>query len=195
MIHLDGVLEIDTASGHGLINLPTAVLANGIDPIMIGLIGVILILLLTTILVVIVLTRRRRQDVPAPSEEEVDVAQRLAESTVSREEEDRAQAAFRAASAQPPSSSPRSKILAEMGARHLLDQVNSHILEGRGKITTRSGEIRIEWTDLQDASVQRLIMIRVQDSSTLLINGQPFPATRDGAQRGLISCLKGMNLE
>lgn len=195
MIHPNGVLEIDAASGHGLTNLHPASLAMAIDPIMIGLFGVILILLLTTILVVIVLTRRRRQVEPPPSEEVVDVAQRLADSIVSREEEERAQAAFKAASAQPPSASPRSKILAEMGARHLLDQVNSHILDGRGKITTRSGEIRIEWTDLKDSSVQRLIMIRVQDSSTLLINGQPFPATRDGAQRGLISCLKGMNLE
>lgn len=195
MIHPNGVLEIDAASGHGLINLHPATLAMAIDPIMIGLFGVILILLLTTILVVIVLTRRRRQVEPPPSEEVVDVAQRLADSIVSREEEERAQAAFKAASAQPPSASPRSKILAEMGARHLFDQVNSHILDGRGKITTRSGEIRIEWTDLKDSSVQRLIMIRVQDSSTLLINGQPFPATRDGAQRGLISCLKGMNLE
>jgi hypothetical protein len=195
MMHSYGVLEINTAWLHRLAKLSPAALVNGIDPIMIGLFGVILILLLTTILVIIVLTRRRRQVEPPPSEEIVDVAQRLADSIVSREEEERAQAAFKAASAQPPSSSPRSKILAELGARHLLDQVNSHLLTGRGKITTRSGEIRIEWTDLNDSSVQRLIMIRVQDSSTLLINGQPFPATRDGAQRGLISCLKGMNLE
>lgn len=175
---------------------PERSIANGLDPIIIGSAGVVLILLLSITLAIIVLIRRRRRKVEQPSEEMLDVAQRLAESFSSAEEERLAQEAIRAARAsQQASSSPRSKILAGMGARQLLDQVNSHILDGRGEITTRSGEIRIEWTDLEDASVQRLIMIRVQDSSTLLINGQPFPATREGAQQGLISCLKGMKLE
>jgi hypothetical protein len=175
---------------------PEHFIANGIDPIVIGIGGVILILLLSITLAIIVLIRRRRRKVEQPSEEMLDVAQRLAESFTSAEEERLAQEAIRAARAnQQASASPRSKILAEMGARQLLDQVNSHMLDSRGEITTRSGEIRIEWTDLEDESVERLIMIRVQDSSTLLINGQPFPATREGAQQGLISCLKGMKLE
>jgi hypothetical protein len=53
----------------------------------------------------------------------------------------------------------------------------------------------MEWTDLEDETVQRGIMIRVQDPKTLLINGMAFPATREGAQQGLISCLRGMKLE
>lgn len=176
--------------------MPEYAIDNGLDPILIGIGGVILILLLSITLAAVVLIRRRRKKVEQPSEEILEVQQRLAESINGIEEEQRIQEEIRAArTTQLAASSPRSKILAEMGARQLLDQVNSHILEGRGEITTRSGEIRIEWTDLKDASVQRLIMIRVQDSSTLLINGQPFPATRDGAQQGLISCLKGMNLE
>ena len=175
---------------------PERSIANGIDPILIGIGGVILILVLSITLAIVVLIRRRRRKVEQPSEEMLDVAQRLAESSKSAEEERMAQEALRAARiSQQASASPRSKILAEMGARQLLDQVNSHMLDGRGEITTRSGEIRIEWTDLEDESVQRLIMIRVQDSSTLLINGQPFPATRDGAQQGLISCLKGMKID
>lgn len=176
--------------------MPESAIDNGLNPILIGSIGVILILFLSITLVIVVLVRRRRKKVETPSDEMLDVAQRLAESFKSAEEEELAREALRAARmSQHASASPRSKILAEMGARQLLDQVNSHILNGSGKITSRSGEIRIEWTDLEDASVQRLIMIRVQDSSTLLINGQPFPATREGAQQGLISCLKGMKLE
>ena len=195
MSAIRGMQGIDAISRHGLM-MPESAIINGINPILIGAIGVILILFLTITLVVFVLRQRRRKKVETPSEEMLDVAQRLAESFKSAEEEERAREALRAARAsQQASSSPRSKLLAEMGARQLLDQVNSHILNGGGEITTRSGEIRIEWTDLEDASVQRLIMIRVQDSSTLLINGQPFPATREGAQQGLISCLKGMKLE
>jgi hypothetical protein len=176
--------------------MPENAIDNGLNSVLIGVVGVILILFLSIILVIVVLVRRRRKKVETPSDEMLEVAQRLADSTNGIEEEQRAQEALRAARAtQYASASPRSKILAEMGARQLLDQVNSHMLNGSGEITSRSGEIRIEWTDLEDASVQRLIMIRVQDSSTLLINGQPFPATREGAQQGLISCLKGMKLE
>jgi len=177
--------------------MPAVIIADGLDPLLIGIIGIVLILVLSVTLVIIVLIRRRRKKVePPPSEEMLDVAQRLAESSQGAEGNEQSQSALRAAlNAQQPPVSPRSKILAELGARQLLEQVNSHILEGRGEISTRSGEIRIEWTDLDESSVQRGIMIRVQDSNTLLINGQPFSATREGAQQGLISCLKGMKLE
>jgi hypothetical protein len=196
MIAIRGMLGINAISRHQFLMMPERAIDNGLDPILIGIIGVILILFISIILAIVVLVRRRRKKVETPSDEMLDVAQRLADSTNGIEEEQRVQEALRAArAAQHASASPRSKILAEMGARQLLDQVNSHMLNGSGEITSRSGEIRIEWTDLEDASVQRLIMIRVQDSSTLLINGQPFPTTREGAQQGLISCLKGMKLE
>ena len=176
--------------------MAAAIIADGLDPLLIGIIGIVIILVLSVALVIIVLIRRRRKKVEPPREEMFDVAQRLAESSQAAEGNEQSQSALRAAlNAQQPPVSPRSKILAELGARQLLEQVNSHILEGRGEISTRSGEIRIEWTDLDESSVQRGIMIRVQDSNTLLINGQPFSATRDGAQQGLISCLKGMKLE
>lgn len=175
---------------------PAATIAGGLDPRLIGIVGIVLILVLSITLAIFVLFRRRRKKVEPPSEEMLDVAQRLAESIQAAEGDEHSQSALRVAlNAQQPPVSPRSKILAELGARQLLEQVNSHILEGRGEISMRSGEIRIEWTDLDESSVQRGIMIRVQDSNTLLINGQPFPATREGAQQGLISCLKGMKLE
>lgn len=190
------MFEMNAVSKHGTRLMPGSALDNGLDPLLIGVVGVVFILLISLTLVIVVLIRRRRKKVEVPSDEMLDVAQRLAESFKSADEEEAARAALRAArSSQHALSSPRSKILAEMGARQLLEQVNSHILDGRGEITLRSGEIRIEWTDLEDASVQRGIMIRVQDSKTLLINGQPFEATREGAQQGLISCLKGMKLE
>lgn len=88
-----------------------------------------------------------------------------------------------------------SKILAEVGASQLLDQVNDHVLKGMGDISAAKGAIRIIWSDPLDETVKRGIMIRVQDANTLLINGQPFPATPQGAKEGLISCLKGMEKE
>jgi hypothetical protein len=88
-----------------------------------------------------------------------------------------------------------SKILAEIGARQLLEQVNLHVFKGAGEISTAKGAIRLIWSDPQDETVKRGIMIRVQGVDTLLINGQPFPATREGAKQGLISCLKGMEKE
>lgn len=196
MTSIKAIPSICAISRHGFIIMPESALDNGMNPVLIGIAGVILILFLSITLAIVVLIRRRRKKVEPPTDEMLDVAQRLSESFKSVEEEEIAREALRAArSSQQPEISPRSKILAEMGARQLLDQVNSHILNGNGEITSQSGEIRIEWTDLEDASVQRLIMIRVQDSSTLLINGQPFPTTREGAQQGLISCLKGMKLE
>lgn len=196
MTSIKAIPSICAISRHGFIIMPESALDNGMNPVLIGIAGVILILFLSITLAIVVLIRRRRKKVEPPIDEMLDVAQRLSESFKNVEEEEIAREALRAArSSQQPEISPRSKILAEMGARELLDQVNSHILNGNGEITSQSGEIRIEWTDLEDASVQRLIMIRVQDSSTLLINGQPFPTTREGAQQGLISCLKGMKLE
>jgi hypothetical protein len=163
---------------------------NGL--VLIGVVGVVVIVLLAIILVVVLYLRRKRTKVDPPPET-VNVARRLAESM---QQEELAQHLY--ADGDVPlqaSASPRSKILAEVGARGLLDQVNSHVLQGRGQIETRRGEIRMEWTDLEDETVQRGIMIRVQDPKTLLINGMAFPATREGAQQGLISCLRGMKLE
>jgi hypothetical protein len=165
---------------------------DGLDPIILGLAGVVIILVLSLILVFVLYFRRRRGKTD-PAHDTLDVAQRLAES-VQLDEHELTQHEIGTAPLKA-SASPRSKILAEVGARSLLDQVNSHVLQGRGQISSKSGEIRMEWTDLEDATVQRGIMIRVQDPKTLLINGMAFPATREGAQQGLISCLKGMKLE
>ncbi|NIM93294.1 MAG: hypothetical protein GTO18_06245 [Anaerolineales bacterium] len=89
--------------------------------------------------------------------------------------------------------SPPSKILAAVGARQLLEQVNRHVLEGTGELAQGKGAIRLVWSD-PESGTARSIMIRIQDSQTLLINGRPFPATREGIQQGLVTLLKGMGL-
>jgi hypothetical protein len=71
---------------------------------------------------------------------------------------------------------PPSKILAMVGARELLDQVNTHVLNNRATISTGKGAIRLVWRDQHDEAVTRGIMITVQDAETILINGAPFPA-------------------
>lgn len=157
------------------------------------LLGVAAILVLSSGLIILLIKRRSKTKIEAPIET-IDVAQRLAESFQAARQGDNEQGVEPVAAYQT-AASPRSKILAEVGARQLLEQVNSHVLQGRGHISSRRGEIRMEWSDLEDGSVQRGIMIRVEDSKTLLINGMAFPATRDGAQEGLISCLEGMKLE
>jgi hypothetical protein len=106
-------------------------------------------------------------------------------------------AAFGQASAPPEKPVPHqvtaapSRLLAQIGARTLLEQINHHVLKGRGEISGGKGELRLVWTDGED-QIARSIMITVQDAQTLLINGKPFPATRKGVQQGLIDCLRGL---
>jgi membrane protein implicated in regulation of membrane protease activity len=93
--------------------MAAAILANGLNPVLIGVVGIVLILVLSITLVIIVLIRRRRKKVEPPSEEMFDVAQRLAESSQGAEGNELSQSALRAAlDAQQPPVSPRSKILA-----------------------------------------------------------------------------------
>jgi hypothetical protein len=150
--------------------------------VILGIVGIGLL----TAIVVLILRNRRKKRGPV---EGLNVKQRLAESIPIAEEEqplsdiDMEQMAV----------SPPSKILAMVGARSLLEQVNSHVLNNRGQIAVGKGAIRLVWTDQQNQSVTRSIMITVQDMETLLINGVPFPATREGAKEGLITCLRGMS--
>jgi hypothetical protein len=145
--------------------------------------ALIAIALITVI--IILLMRIRRKSRPAVEDEVV--SQRLVESIQLEEEE----IVTAPASDQTPVIPP-SKILAMIGARELLDQVNTHVLNNRGSISTGKGAIRLVWKDLRDESVTRGIMITVQDAETILINGVPFPAKREAARQGLISCLRGM---
>jgi len=152
-----------------------------------GILGVSLV-----VAIVILVIRSRRKSA-APVEDE-NVQQRLVESIQSVEEEEEEE--------HPEPSEPEkdevfppSKILAMIGARELLDQVNHHVLNDRGEITIAKGAIRLVWTDQRETAVTRGIMITVQDAETIMINGVPFPATREATREGLISCLKGLTRE
>jgi hypothetical protein len=137
-------------------------------------------------IIVLLLKRIRRKSKPV-IEDEV-VSQRLVESIQIEEEEE--------IGAAPETDQtpviPPSKILAMIGARELLEQVNTHVLNNHGNISIGKGAIRLVWRDQHDEAVTRGIMITVQDADTILINGVPFPATREATRQGLISCLKGM---
>ncbi len=146
--------------------------------------AVVAIVLIAVIVILLMRIRKKRKP---PAEDEV-VSQRLVE-TIQEEEEEEDVTAL---DADQTPVIPPSKILAMIGARQLLDQVNTHVLNNRGSISTGKGAIRLVWRDQLDESVTRGIMITVQDAETILINGVPFPATRDAARQGLISCLKGM---
>jgi hypothetical protein len=152
-----------------------------------GILGICLVVAI----VMLVIRSRRKSATPVADE---NVQQRLVESIQSVEEEEQEE--------QPEPSEPEkdevfppSKILAMIGARELLDQVNHHVLYDRGEITMAKGAIRLVWTDQRETAVTRGIMITVQDTETIMINGVPFPATREAAREGLISCLKGLTRE
>lgn len=145
--------------------------------------AVIAIVLITVIVILIIRIRRKRK----VTVEDVNVSQRLAESIQPEEEEGLSVPTSDQTPVIPPS-----KILAMIGARELLEQVNLHVLDNRGNISAGKGAIRLVWRDQQDDSVTRGIMITIQDAETILVNGVPFPATREAARQGLISCLKGM---
>jgi hypothetical protein len=153
-------------------------------------ISLVLIAIALITIIVLLLKRIRRKSKPAVEDEVV--SQRLVESIQIEEEEEEGAAApeMEQAPVIPPS-----KILAMIGARQLLDQVNTHVLNNRGNISAGKGAIRLVWRDQHDEAVTRGIMITVQDAETILINGVPFPATREAAREGLISCLKGMTKE
>ena len=144
------------------------------------------------IILIVILVMRVRRKRKAPVEDEV-VSQRLVESVLPEEEEE--EDLLTNSTEEQAAVIPPSKILAMIGARELLDQVNLHVLKNHGNISTGKGAIRLVWKDQHDESVTRGIMITVQDAETILINGVPFPATREAARQGLISCLKGMTKE
>jgi hypothetical protein len=146
---------------------------------------IIAIVLIAAIAILLMRIRKKRK----PEVEDEVVSQRLVESIQPEEEEDQD---VPAPPKEPTPVIPPSKILAMVGARELLDQVNTHVLNNRATISTGKGAIRLVWRDQHDEAVTRGIMITVQDAETILINGAPFPATRDAARQGLISCLKGM---
>ena len=147
--------------------------------------AVISIVLIAVIVILIIRIRRKRKG----TVEDLNVSERLADS-IQPDEED----LFVPTTDQTPVIPP-SKILAMIGARELLEQVNSHVLNNRGNISAGKGAIRLVWRDQQDDTVTRGIMITVQDAETILVNGVPFPATREAAREGLISCLKGMTTQ
>jgi hypothetical protein len=142
------------------------------------------IALVAAIVIVIIRTRRKGK----PELVDMEVEQRLFDSAQPVVEEEETE------STEPDLEEvfPPSKILAMIGARELLEQVNHHVLNDRGEITSAKGAIRLVWTDQENTVVTRGIMITVQDSDTIMINGVPFPANREAARQGLISCLKGM---
>jgi hypothetical protein len=168
------VLEIHASSEKW--NTMSIAFTIALSVIAIGLIALTVFLLLRI--------RRKRK---APVEDEV-VSQRLVESIQQEEEEE----IPTESKVEKQTVIPPSKILAMIGARELLDQVNLHVLNHHGNISIGKGAIRLVWKDQHDESVTRGIMITVQDAETILINGVPFPATREAARQGLISCLKGM---
>jgi hypothetical protein len=138
-------------------------------------------------IIVLLIKRIRRKSKPIVEDEVV--SQRLVESIQIEEEGE--EIAPAPETDQTPVIPP-SKILAMIGARELLEQVNTHVLNNHGNISIGKGAIRLVWRDQHDEAVTRGIMITVQDAETILINGVPFPATREATRQGLISCLKGM---
>lgn len=150
---------------------------------------IVLVIIATVLIGAIVILLMRLRKKRKPDVEDEVVSQRLVESIQVEEEEEQD---VPAPPKEPTPVIPPSKILAMVGARELLDQVNTHVLHNRGNISTGKGAIRLVWRDQHDEAVTRGIMITVKDAKTILINGVPFPATRDAARQGLISCLKGM---
>jgi len=87
---------------------------------------------------------------------------------------------------------PASPPMVPSEARGLLEQVNQHVLKGRGVIHEGSGTLRLEWASTQAESGKREILIQGAAQGRVRINGKDFPATPDGIKLGLVSSLQEM---
>jgi len=85
---------------------------------------------------------------------------------------------------------PALTILADVEARGFLEQLNQYKLDNHGQILETDQECRLIW---KSPLGTHEILVTVQDTETLNINGDFFPATPDGVKKGIIAALNNAN--
>ncbi len=85
---------------------------------------------------------------------------------------------------------PPLTVLADIGARTYLEQLNQYKLDNHGRITGTERECRLFW---KSSAGKHEILVTVQDAETLNINGESFPATPEGVKQGIITALNNAN--
>lgn len=75
-----------------------------------------------------------------------------------------------------------------LGIEDLLNQVNSRVLNSRGVIHKRAGEIGLVWKDAHGEP--KYIHIRDLRDHNMTVNGVKFLATRENVKSGILNVLK-----
>ncbi len=84
-------------------------------------------------------------------------------------------------------------LLAKIGARSLLQDVNHFLLKDMGAISEAPNELYLEWPVVPGGGEMRGIHIKLINQQRLTVNGQVFPATHEGVKAGITNCLREMN--
>jgi hypothetical protein len=80
-------------------------------------------------------------------------------------------------------------LLASIQTRRHLEEINEYILHNLGEIVEVPGKISLVWTDpIYDQ--RRFLGVKAAGDEQIIINGRRYPATEEGLQQGLVSCLK-----
>ena len=81
-------------------------------------------------------------------------------------------------------------IMATIGARSLLQDVNHFLLRDAGTIREAPGEVLLEWPVLPGAAEMHTIHIRLLSQQQIMVNGEIFPTTHEGVKTGIVNCLR-----
>jgi hypothetical protein len=81
-------------------------------------------------------------------------------------------------------------MLATIGARSLLQDVNHFLLKDAGTIREAPGEVLLEWPVLPGAAEMHTIHIRLLSQQQIMVNGEIFPTTQEGVKMGIVNCLR-----
>jgi hypothetical protein len=83
-------------------------------------------------------------------------------------------------------------MLATIGARSLLQDVNHFLLKDIGSIREMPNELHLEWPVIPGGKMQG-IHIKLVSQQQVAVNSQVFPATHEGVKTGIATCLREMN--
>ncbi len=81
-------------------------------------------------------------------------------------------------------------LLAEVEARHHLEEVNQYVLLQYGDIREEPGRVDLSW--YTTGGPRNISIAAAADERELIINGIPFDATPDGMQKGVVAYLTGL---
>lgn len=69
-----------------------------------------------------------------------------------------------------------------------LEEINTHLLDGAGRILSVPGKVSLVWDD-PVTQTPRFLSAKAAGEDALLINGRRFPSTIEGVRQGLRASL------